>query len=75
MISLTSINTVCSSSKWLQKKQVIAKKGGTPALCASSKSAFCLQYTLDCILSLKGQKTGLCLKYITPVSKDKYKQK
>ena len=25
MISSTSDNTVCSSSKWLQKKQVIAK--------------------------------------------------
>ena len=27
MISSTSNNTVCSSSKWLQNKQVIAKKG------------------------------------------------
>ena len=37
MISLNSINTVCTSSKWSQNKQTIAKKnvGGTPPKSAS----------------------------------------
>ena len=39
MISLTSIDTVCSSSKWSRKKQVIAKKPLRPPPAPPSKSA------------------------------------
>ena len=40
MISLTSINTVCSSSKWLQKSKWLQnKRGATPPPKPPSKSA------------------------------------
>ena len=41
MISLNLINTVCISSKWLQKKQAVAKKeGGHPPRAPKSAPGF-----------------------------------
>ena len=73
MISLTLINTVCSSSEWSQKK-VIKKKGAplVPPSKSTSDKAFLSPYQSNFVLSLtvlkyKMNKRGFIFEDILPV--------